>query len=973
MSDYFTKIANKATSKAAGSTAKLRSGTRFGTFCKGKKSTPKPGTTTVEMPNAASPVTTNSASGKVTPDTQPLPGEVPTDALATKGPNTAIVGADDSGTQGKISTIGGFYLSILARRFFALPRRPSIAPAMRSRPRSVRLPLQTPDDLKNLDTAIASLRETSAVLIQGLNMLQDLHPFVQVAVDVFKLVMTLEMAPQDTSKKVLVCVARFCFRTGSLILARLRNVRGSDVKGPDGLTLEDRMSPLMKSISDDMEQCGNACDVYASKDVLGKSSSMPPLCHLRPRSATMTIKSAEYEPLLRKFVMTFFTYKQKIAFDAYDSMTIGGMLGKIFRRLDTPVEARALAFVNTHWNAKAWINVTTALAAFVEVTGMRLASFDPMRMRNADRASLYLKRRLNDELEEPLDMALEKNRVFFSGKLALHREQLTNTASTGGSVVIELQATEARLLASISDGEHKKLTDADLNSLWQTQKWGGNVKARRFALSLRYHFIEKFTMSQIPGQEDDADEPDDETAQSSPNDRWALAYLGVAYLQQIAEAIDDDGAGYLSIKEVNQFAQRRPNGWSLLHWVAFCAAGGQNSVTWYRTRIYNILSAMVTVLQSVKSENLQAATTYLAGKEMQRVELLLRTTRPTDRPALEGTPLRDIADKYQKAETENMRLLVAKGRVEHYVYPLLYVLLKHQFEVLWQACTGTVDEDKFWYMSTSIASIFRPVDTRKRKLKGAHLELGRLSAILKSHDLDVDERMGQFAFGMFQLTSPEHNRDPINNTIRKFIENDAFKYKYENLGFQHKDKVASSLIGPADSTKSFSTCSEATVLRPVGIKHTQVHLMIQTTRPIHDGEMAVLVPKSKGLAQTVKIVFNGSEPKTCCCCGGTVAPPCWVCLICVMQPTYMPLLAKDTYVCKACRADRATALPNGESLNHTLSHPLLWIFDKKPIVEARSAVSDASLATLEARIAAMEKNFEEKFAMLKKRLPPGGQ
>jgi hypothetical protein len=100
------------------------------------------------------------------------------------------------------------------------------------------------------------------------------------------------------------------------------------------------------------------------------------------------------------------------------------------------------------------------------------------------------------------------------------------------------------------------------------------VKARRFALSLRYHFIEKFTMSQIPGQEDDADEPDDETAQSSPvggqvirsttkpeDDRWALAYLGVAYLQQIAEAIDDDGAGYLSIKEVNQFAQRRPNGW----------------------------------------------------------------------------------------------------------------------------------------------------------------------------------------------------------------------------------------------------------------------------------------------------------------------------------------------------------------------------------------------------------------------------
>jgi hypothetical protein len=96
-----------------------------------------------------------------------------------------------------------------------------------------------------------------------------------------------------------------------------------------------------------------------------------------------------------------------------------------------------------------------------------------------------------------------------------------------------------------------------------------------------------------------------------------------------------------------------------------------------------------------------------------------------------------------------------------------------------------------------------------------------LSAIFKSHDLDIDERIGQFAFGMVgtrhscviyvsnntldcSSTSPEHNRDPINNTIRKFIEDDTFKYKYENLGLQHKDKVAGTLIGPADSTNTFS-------------------------------------------------------------------------------------------------------------------------------------------------------------------------
>lgn len=129
------------------------------------------------------------------------------------------------------------------------------------------------------------------------------------------------------------------------------------------------------------------------------------------------------------------------------------------------------------------------------------------------------------------------------------------------------------------------------------------------------------------------------------------------------------------------------SGTSLLHWVAFCAAGWHNSVTWYRTRIYNILSAMVTVLQSVKSQNLRAATTYLTGKGIQRVELLLRTTRPTERPALEGTPLRRITDEYQKEETAkfekrlkilNYRLdydaikLVAKARVEHVSFPIIF-------------------------------------------------------------------------------------------------------------------------------------------------------------------------------------------------------------------------------------------------------------------------------------------------------------
>lgn len=45
------------------------------------------------------------------------------------------------------------------------------------------------------------------------------------------------------------------------------------------------------------------------------------------------------------------------------------------------------------------------------------------------------------------------------------------------------------------------------------------------------------------------------------DDRWALAYINAAYVQPILEAVDDDGTGFVSVKEVNTFVADRPDGW----------------------------------------------------------------------------------------------------------------------------------------------------------------------------------------------------------------------------------------------------------------------------------------------------------------------------------------------------------------------------------------------------------------------------
>jgi hypothetical protein len=45
------------------------------------------------------------------------------------------------------------------------------------------------------------------------------------------------------------------------------------------------------------------------------------------------------------------------------------------------------------------------------------------------------------------------------------------------------------------------------------------------------------------------------------DDKWALAYINAAYVQPILEAVDDDGTGFVSIKEVNTFVAERPDDW----------------------------------------------------------------------------------------------------------------------------------------------------------------------------------------------------------------------------------------------------------------------------------------------------------------------------------------------------------------------------------------------------------------------------
>jgi hypothetical protein len=116
------------------------------------------------------------------------------------------------------------------------------------------------------------------------------------------------------------------------------------------------------------------------------------------------------------------------------------------------------------------------------------------------------------------------------------------------------------------------------------------VKARLFVITLRDHYRDKADSTPVPA-----------FTPGGANDDWAFEYINAKYLQPIMEAFDDDGSGYVTYQEVNEFVNSRPVelNWryvrcdrsdlgyqshgignrSLPHWVAYWAVGMSEKMT----------------------------------------------------------------------------------------------------------------------------------------------------------------------------------------------------------------------------------------------------------------------------------------------------------------------------------------------------------------------------------------------------------
>ncbi|KAK0462478.1 uncharacterized protein EV420DRAFT_1265318 [Desarmillaria tabescens] len=668
-------------------------------------------------------------------------------------------------------------------------------------------------DTKSIDSALNSFAETSEVVMKGLDALGQLHPFVGVAVLAFKLVITLDMARRGNNKKVLA--VKLQMQDTMTVLFQLRHIKDPKEVGPDGTTIEDRMGSLMEAIAKDIRETGSACDHYLKKGFLAK-----------------TIKAKIYETRLASYAAKFTQYREDIDFALQIHTALGvesanakldgqdktlksmdrkldqtmEVMMSVFRKLDTSRERDVQTFIKEKGGVKACIDNEQLLHELIDKSGEGIAGVLGHQSGTGQTwtgVKDKVQKEMRKELAEDVEQALERNIAHFEKKLEIQNRQLTSIFKDS------LKDTESHILTAMASGAHDRIINEDLKELWKDMAWRGSVKAKHLILALHDYLIDKLgALSASPMMSPGASElgspiisptsavTNDFFSLKCKNDRWALAYFNVAHVQPILEAVDDDATGFITTKEINTFTKSMPPGWTLPQWIAYWAEGWHVSLNQYKKKIRMILSTMYSTFPHVLPANREAVVLYLQHDAIYQVDKLLQSTRDLPPNASESSELRRLTEAYtQSEEARLMRnledvlydidakstvaLITGPGRIERYIYPMLYLLLRHQLRVVRLSTRLVLDPYEMSNMSSSLWNLFSVVDQR----------MHNLASIFKQSNVDVIEKLENFAFGMvrhspsctsevliclvqFKLSYKNPEKRPSDNYISDYINED---------------------------------------------------------------------------------------------------------------------------------------------------------------------------------------------------------
>ncbi|KAG6908277.1 hypothetical protein DXG01_005483 [Tephrocybe rancida] len=532
--------------------------------------------------------------------------------------------------------------------------------------------------------------------------------------------------------------------------------RLQDVKDPGDVKEDIGLDALLRKINNSVKKAGALCEWYLKKKKLSRY-----------------VKAYIYEPLLAECakgfvdlevelhrtlsvhtVMGVNTANTKLDEHGDRLLNIQSVLEAILIRLDTPLDREIRDSIWKHGGAEASIENDNVLLEIAEKCG------DKRKLSAQDTDFQELKKGLLSELSEDVNLALEHNYNLFNLKLEIHLSTITST----------LDKNRDHIVDSLS-GAYKRIDDPDIQKIWKDMGWKITAKARHFALALRDFYMDRagdkgavhdtpqLALSPLvaPNATDEAGQMPQQSLSAATiknsNDSWTTQYISISYLQSIAEAIDDDGSGFVSIREVNDFTEVRPPGWTTCQWLAYWAAGWRSSIEQYTDKIYRLLRKIHKLRSKVRPDNLRLLDGYLDKDPFFRLELLLRSSPQDSDIIQELAKLRNEfnADeerrlmvnlnyiKYNIDSPSTVPLITGRGRIERYIYPMVYLLLQQHLKIIQLGRSHTLHPDEFEDMSISLDSIFLVFQYRRDEL----------SAIFKQMHIDPDRKFKDYAFGIF--------------------------------------------------------------------------------------------------------------------------------------------------------------------------------------------------------------------------------
>ncbi|KAJ7181386.1 hypothetical protein C8R43DRAFT_1170245 [Mycena crocata] len=616
---------------------------------------------------------------------------------------------------------------------------------------------------------VSQFIENSKILVNVLDEVAKVHPFIQMAVSIFKAGIQLELTRRENDARVVFLYTTMCDTMEVLTL--LKKVPSPKEVGPDGKSIEDRLRQRMGSIIDSIKYCAKICDTYQHQ-----------------HTAKKYITSLKWEGKFEDAAQQFADHKNAIQADLQIQISVGisdanatlaiinqnvsVMMKMVFERMVPPEERDIARFFKNNGGKDAIFKDEKLLKQLMDKSERESKSKGDLGQTSNSRKSAASVSDFKRELSKDIDEILAENNKIFEqkfGAIELSLRDVKITIQREGDRVV------GEILANLNTDPH--IID---------RGWKGSVKANHLVMAIHDYFARKTgtILKRIhdiaTDHESDAQKVEHilgiSEATTPPEDMWALDHIIIQRIQPLIEALDDDGSSFVTVQELNEFTTSRPADWSLPRWIAYWTTGFEMSVQWYYRRIRRRLAALADASKKVLPANRLEVSRFMGGVGIEWTQSILAglcnvedfdwidwDNDPTflkfkgwllDNEKRMKTVLRRLSyqiDQYNTLVTVTGQI----GRPEQYILPVVYLVLERASWITDKAHEVVLDPRELNSIDASFGVVF----------DAAYQRADRLQSIYRFQNVEMTGKLKKVFFGLWTYalddieTGPNWSRD----------------------------------------------------------------------------------------------------------------------------------------------------------------------------------------------------------------------